>query len=328
MQAMKLKSTEIAATMNTLGSMGTPFLFIIDFEGTEAEIITLNDLPSSGILFQAGTLGNSGANPYPTKPFHFTRIPISEEKYRWAFDVVMDHLQFGNTYLLNLTFPTQLATDLTLPEIFHRSQARFKLLLPDRFVVFSPEIFVRILDGHISSFPMKGTIDADLPDAANRILNDPKERAEHYTIVDLIRNDLGRVATRVRVESFRYIERIETHDKTLLQVSSHISGDLPAGYQNSLGDIFMNLIPAGSISGAPKRKTLEIIRQAESLPRGYFTGVFGVFDGRNLESGVMIRFIEQGPHGLVFRSGGGITAQSDWKSEYREMIQKVYVPFI
>jgi para-aminobenzoate synthetase component 1 len=88
----------------------------------------------------------------------------------------------------------------------------------------------------------------------------------------------------------------------------------------------MGLLPAGSISGAPKRKTVEIIRDAEGEPRGYFTGVFGIFDGINVDSGVMIRYIENTPNGFVYRSGGGITAQSDLVQEYQEAIDKVYAP--
>ncbi len=173
---------------------------------------------------------------------------------------------------------------------------------------------------------MKGTIDAALPNAAERILADAKELAEHVTIVDLLRNDLNRVALQVRVERFRYIEQIQTNRKSLLQVSSEISGLLSADHHNRLGDLFAALLPAGSVSGAPKAETLRIIREAEGTPRGFYTGVFGYFDGEDLESAVMIRFIEHGPDGLLFRSGGGITAFSDPQQEYRELLDKVYLP--
>ena len=93
-------------------------------------------------------------------------------------------------------------------------------MLPGRLVCFSPECFVRITDGVIRSYPMKGTIDAALPDAEARLLEDYKERCEHYTIVDLIRNDLNRIADRVRVERFRYVEKIATLRGEILQTSS------------------------------------------------------------------------------------------------------------
>jgi len=187
---------------------------------------------------------------------------------------------------------------------------------------------VRIDDGKISSFPMKGTIDASMPGAEAAILNNPKETAEHNTIVDLIRNDLSMVASNVQVDRFRYAEKIVTHEKTLLQVSSEISGVLPEGYQADLGNIFRKLLPAGSISGAPKAKTLQIIREAETYSRGFYTGVFGLYNGSTLDSGVMIRFIRNDGSKLTFCSGGGITVNSDPQSEYQELIDKVYVPFI
>jgi para-aminobenzoate synthetase component 1 len=199
-------------------------------------------------------------------------------------------------------------------------------LYENSFLVFSPETFVRIDGGKIFAYPMKGTIDASIPDAGEKILADQKEMAEHVTIVDLLRNDLSRVAENVRVTRFRYVDRIKTIDKDLLQVSSEITGDLPPESANHLGDILVKLLPAGSVSGAPKSKTLEIIRRAEIEPRGYYTGVVGLFDGNVFDSGVMIRFLERAQGELYYRSGGGITVQSAAEKEYQEAIDKVYVP--
>jgi len=100
------------------------------------------------------------------------------------------------------------------------------------------------------------------------------------------------------------------------------------GYASSLGDIIFTLLPAGSVSGAPKKKTTEIIASAEGMTRGYYTGVAGIFDGRDLNSFVMIRFIEKRDDSYFYRSGGGITSFSDPLSEYNEMIDKIYVPVI
>ena len=88
------------------------------------------------------------------------------------------------------------------------------------------------------------------------------------------------------------------------------------------------ILPAGSVTGAPKKKTLEIIKSVEGYSRGYFTGIVGLFDGSQFDSGVMIRFVEQTENGLIFKSGGGITVNSNWENEYQEMIDKVYVPII
>lgn len=199
-------------------------------------------------------------------------------------------------------------------------------MVKDSFTVFSPEIFVRIHQGRICSFPMKGTIDASIPDAAQLLINDPKEAAEHATIVDLIRNDLSMVANQVSVSRYRYIDTLRTNLGSILQTSSEIQGTLPDDYHAHLGDIIFKLLPAGSITGAPKKKTMQIIQEAETYDRGFYTGIMGYFDGENLDSAVMIRFVEQEGEKMYFKSGGGITCQSDVESEYNEMKQKVYVP--
>ncbi len=175
---------------------------------------------------------------------------------------------------------------------------------------------------------MKGTIDAGIQGAEQKLLDDKKELFEHNTIVDLIRNDLSMVSCNVTVTRFRYIDYIHTNRGGLLQMSSEITGDLPANYRERLGEILFALLPAGSVTGAPKKRTVEIILDSESYHRGFYTGVFGFFDGNFLSTAVSIRFIEQTPDGLIYKSGGGITTLSDAKSEYREMIKKIYVPLV
>lgn len=173
---------------------------------------------------------------------------------------------------------------------------------------------------------MKGTMDASIPEAFRLLASDPKEDAEHNTIVDLIRNDLSMVSSKVRVKRFKYIEKIRTHQGELLQMSSEITGELPGEYRRRLGNILFRLLPAGSICGAPKKKTMEIILNTEGYERGFYTGIFGHFDGLNLDSAVAIRYLEKQGEQLVFKSGGGITFQSEADKEYKEMQNKVYVP--
>ncbi len=316
-------------TMNKFGSQRIPFLFVIDFEGIRPMVLPLASAASQQIFFNLR--GNTNANfPIPENPhlLTFMRHPVDLKVYRKAFDIVKKGLEYGDSYLLNLTFATAVEVNRSLPELFLSGKAPYRLLFRDEFVVFSPECFVRISDNTIRSFPMKGTIDAGIPDAAGKLQNDPKEAAEHNTIVDLIRNDLSMVADRVRVERFRYLEEIKTNQKHLLQASSEISGQLLPGWETSIGSLMQTLLPAGSVSGAPKKRTVEIIREAEGSDRGYYTGVFGLFDGQCLDSAVMIRFIEKSDNGLFFRSGGGITVNSNPENEYREMIDKVYVPVV
>ena len=88
------------------------------------------------------------------------------------------------------------------------------------------------------------------------------------------------------------------------------------------------MLPAGSICGAPKSKTVSIIQEVELDPRGYYTGIFGYFDGENLDSAVNIRYLEKKDGQLLYRSGGGITFLSGLESEYKELIEKIYVPVV
>jgi len=314
-----------AATMNRWGQEKVPFLFVVDFEMQQPLLMALHTVDPAVLLYQVQEITNAGEQ-FVSGPVDLEKIPISPHDYQHKFDTVFAHLAYGDSFLTNLTVKTEVKTDRSLRELFYRSRARYKLLFDDRFLVFSPEIFVQIKDKKIYSFPMKGTIDAALPQARERLLADPKEIAEHVTIVDLIRNDLSQVASDVQVSRFRYVEEIQTASKSLLQVSSEVVGILPEDYAGHIGDILVRLLPPGSVSGAPKPKTLEIIREAEQEQRGYYTGVFGVFDGTTLDSGVMIRFIEKQGDRYFYRSGGGITTQSTAASEYQEVIDKVYVP--
>jgi len=313
--------------MDDLGSRGIPFLFIISFDGSEVHVWQRDEVPG-GLRFSVPSL-QQGEMHHTLKecitPFGLS--PVSFGRYSKAFDKVMYHLRRGDTYLINLTMPTAIETALSLQQIYECSSAQYKLLFDDRFVCFSPEIFVRITDGVISSYPMKGTIDASVPEAEEKIIIDAKELAEHNTIVDLIRNDLSMVAGEVRVRRYRYIDRIETNRGPLLQVSSEITGEMTEAASRKIGTLMSRLLPAGSVTGAPKEKTVEIITEAEGYDRGFYTGVFGWFDGKNLDSCVMIRFIEKQGDGLVYKSGGGITALSDVAAEYDELLRKVYVPF-
>ncbi len=318
---------EAIQTINQLGQQRIPFLFIIDYETQKPWVRPLGMLNAEEVLYDINGISNGNLLPASNEPLHFSANPVRKNHYCEAFNLVQKHILHGNSFLLNLTFPSRIETNYSLKEIFYRSKAKYKLWFKDRFVVFSPEIFIRTRGRKISSFPMKGTIDANLPDAEDRLLTSQKEVAEHYTIVDLIRNDLSMVAKKVRVARFQYIDRIKTRQRELLQMSSEITGELPEDYHKHLGDILFTLLPAGSISGAPKAKTLEVIKEAEQYDRGYFTGIFGIFDGENIDSGVMIRFIEKTTDGLFYKSGGGITSQSNCEEEYKELISKIYLPF-
>ena len=297
--------------------------------------------------------------------------PPLYEDYERSFNIVKSNIMAGNSYLTNLTNRVPVSCNLSLEEIFHRAKGKYKLLLRRKrtqaedkahlkeeaqnkahlkeenieenftpFVCFSPETFVRIKGGRIYSYPMKGTLDASLPNAEKLLMEDRKEAAEHATIVDLIRNDLSRVAEDVRVDKYRYIDVLHTNKGNILQTSSEISGRLPEDYPHHLGEILDAQLPAGSITGAPKDKTMQIIQETEGYDRGFYTGIMGIYDQGELNSAVMIRFIEEevfpsktenrmnyeAIRKLYFKAGGGITSKSDCRKEYEEVIQKIYLP--
>lgn len=306
--------------LNFYGEKKEPFFFIVNYDKTDYEVIALKDLPSTiqySLSENRDPISHNTILSTKAEPF---------ESYRKKFYTLEDEILNGNTYLANLTSQTQIDTKLSLQEIYTLANAKFKLLYHDKFVCFSPERFCEIKENTIYTYPMKGTIDAMIPNAEHIILNDSKELAEHTMIVDLLRNDLSIVSKKVRVEKFRYCEYIEAGEKKLIQVSSKISGQLEKNWENKIGDIIVSLLPAGSITGTPKKKTVEILNTIENYKRGYFTGIFGVYDGKRLDSSVIIRYIEKDNENLIYKSGGGITSDSDLHKEYQEMCDKVYIP--
>ena len=315
---------EFAYKLNALGREREPFFFVIDYAAKQFEAFPINALPK-GILYRLDAQSNALKN-FTCKAFSWQKTPPSKAHYCSQINAVIEEIKAGNTYLLNLTAPTNVELSCSLENLFYTANAPFKLCYHEKFVCFSPERFVKIEDNQISTYPMKGTIDASIPNAEHTILNDEKEKAEHVMVVDLLRNDLSMVSREVRVEQFRYVEKIQAGEKELLQVSSKITGRLDENWHENVGDMIAKLLPAGSISGTPKLSSVEIIERIEGYDRGFFTGVFGIYDGQSLDSAVMIRFLEKTKEGHVFKSGGGITLLSDAEKEYDELCDKVYIP--
>ncbi len=312
--------------MNRLAAEKVPFLFILDFELRNPVIKTLKEINPDDILYSFNKFSNSNESKYDFEPGLIEAVKPSADAFKEKFARVQQEIQAGNTYLLNLCFETPVKLMKDLKSIFFMSHAPYKLWMNHQFVVFSPESFVKIHNGLISTYPMKGTLEKTDEDSPAKLLSDIKESAEHATITDLLRNDLARVADKIRVKRYRYIDEIKTQDKIILQVSSEITGMVKPEFMDRPGDLFSEILPAGSVTGAPKEKTVEIIKDTENFQRGYYTGVFGIFDGKNLDSAVMIRFIEERKGEFFYKSGGGITFMSDAKKEYDEIIQKIYVP--
>ncbi len=306
--------------LNKLASSKTPFLFYTSFDASITHVYTLDELEAEDIEF---SFEPKSATQHS---YLLRKYPQDFASYKKGFDEIIEKIRSGETYLLNYTCSTPIETKLSLKEIYDCANAAFKLRIKDDFVCFSPERFIKIKDNTIYTYPMKGTIDASIDNAEAKILASSKEMAEHIMVVDLLRNDLSMVSKEVKVSNFRYIDKIKAGEKELLQVSSEIQGRLENNWKEELGDILQTLLPAGSISGTPKKRTLEIIKDVEEHTREYFTGVFGVFDGECFDSAVMIRFIQKDKDKLIYKSGGGITLESDALQEYQEMLDKIYIP--
>lgn len=321
-----LSQKSIIEKMNLLGKEHKPFLFAVDFEMDNGFVVE-NPFSQQDILFDLNSITNFSSQKNDSLSPSLKAYPKFFEEYDKQFDVVRKGLLRGDSFLTNLTIKTIIDINISLEEIFHRANSKYKLLIRDKFVCFSPECFVKIEDNTISTFPMKGTIDASIENAKEVILSDYKETCEHNTIVDLMRNDLNIIGSNVRVERFRYVDDLKTSRGNILQVSSEVKADLNYDFYPKLGDILFKLLPAGSISGAPKESTVQIIKEAENEKRGFYTGVFGFFDGHNMDSAVIIRYIEKEGNNHYFRSGGGITINSSSMDEYQEAINKIYLPF-
>lgn len=326
--------------MTRLSSEGKRFFFIINYDLTEAMLFDLNrmeegkkgDENEPKLSFDYGFASldqikkSDGYRQH--SPSILARHPEPFEAYDHRFGIVRRALEAGDISLINLTLATPIECDQTIVEIYTNVHAKYKVLIEDRFVCFSPERFIRIdRNGILTSHPMKGTIRADIPNAKEVILNDPKEQAEHATMVESMKGELSKVGSAVSVPRYRYIDEINTVTGGLLQVSSEVRAELPADWRDHLGEIIRKLLPAGSIAGVPKGPAIRVIEEAEQHDRGYYSGISGYFDGNELETSVLIRYIEQNPDGrLIFHSGGGVTIDSNAQREYDEVLAKIYLP--
>ncbi len=258
---------------------------------------------------------------------HVADLEIQRHDYHAKFEQIQKYLNAGDTYQVNFTdriCGVTGSTPLAVYEFLLKQQpVPFAALInrePGAILSFSPELFFHTSQGRITVRPMKGTwargrnIKEDR-EAERRLVLDKKNRSEHVMIVDLLRNDLGRICKfgSIEVENLFHAERY----KTLLQMTSTISGTLRDDLTPS--EVFKSVFPSGSITGAPKRRTMEIIRELERHPRGIYTGAIGYF-GPNGEAcfNVAIRTIELTGKDLRLGVGGGITADSVVDEEYEE----------
>src|ERR1019366_4870192 len=194
----------------------------------------------------------------------------------------------------------------------------------------SPEMLIRVHDGMVSTRPIAGTrprgaTDADDEMLEAEMLRDEKEIAEHIMLVDLGRNDVGRVATpgTVRVERLAHVERF-SH---LMHLVSHVDGELREGLDAF--DAFNALFPAGTLTGAPKVRAMEIIDEFEPVYRGPYGGAVGYFSlSGDADFAITIRTVSLRDGVATVQAGGGVVADSRGAFEYEECLNKASAPLL
>ena len=260
----------------------------------------------------------------------------SRRVYNAALEAIRQHLVAGDTYQVNYTFRLRAALDALPASLYNRlaraQQAPFAAFLDweDHAILsVSPELFFRLKNGRLETRPMKGTRRrgrwlAEDHQMAEDLVQSPKDRAENVMITDMLRNDLGRISVSgsVGVPTLFHAERYPT----LWQLTSTVQSELAAGV--GLVELFAALFPCASVTGAPKVRTMEIIRALERQARGVYTGAIG-FVSPGLEAcfNVAIRTAHLNRMGgwLEYGVGGGITWDSSVDSEYDECFVKARV---
>lgn len=269
-----------------------------------------------------------GNGPVTTTP---VEASLSEEEFTARVEACKEYIAAGDIYQIVLSVLFRGQTNVSPFEVYRA----LRLLNPSPYMFFfdfedlqvvgsSPEALVR-LHGDIASLrPIAGTLPRgeDLAaDIANEqaLLADPKESAEHVMLVDLARNDLGRVARAgtVRVAPYRAIERY-SH---VMHIVSGVQGELADEYDQF--DLFAASFPAGTLVGAPKVRAMQIIEEMETVGRGLYAGTAGYFGlGGDMDQAITIRTLVFSGDQYSFQAGAGIVADSKPASEYREVLAK------
>jgi anthranilate/para-aminobenzoate synthase component I/branched-subunit amino acid aminotransferase/4-amino-4-deoxychorismate lyase len=261
---------------------------------------------------------------------------LGEADYRAAVEATREAIRDGNVYVLNLTRIIEATCDLTAPELLAALARRAPATMAaawfwddgSAIVSASPERFVRVREGTIEIAPVKGTRprgatpEEDAAFVAD-LLGNEKERAEHVMVVDLERNDIGRVCVpgSVRVEPLYEVETTSYCHQAVSRVFGRLRSD--AG---GVGDVLEATFPCGSVTGAPKIAAMRIAGELESGDRGVYTGSLMVAVPGEIDSSVLIRTAEvaSGSQGIALRygTGCGITVDSDAQEEWKESVLK------
>ena len=279
-----------------------------------------------------------------TEPTPLTYKPIalpkswqeltSAEEYKAAIEHIHHHIRQGDTYQVNYT--VQLQQNLTADPfaIYNRlvveQNAHYNAFIQHddvSIISISPELFFKKDGDKLTTRPMKGTTNRGLTSEtdlaqARWLAQDQKNRSENMMIVDLLRNDMNRIS-KIGSEDVKSLCQVEQYS-TVWQMTSTIETQLLTN--RSLCDVFQALFPCGSITGAPKIATMEIIKKVEKQPRGVYCGAIGILvpQGPSIFN-VAIRTLQMEETKAIYGVGGGITWDSNWEDEYEETKQKAAV---
>ena len=256
---------------------------------------------------------------------------LDKHSYIQKIQSLQNEIKEGNTYQGNFTTFLEFQSTLESKSIFklllQRQNTAYKAFLPTPFgeiLSFSPELFFQIRGQEILTKPMKGTMprgESQGEDEANKLFlsQDLKNRSENVMIVDLLRNDLSKIIQKGSLQVPHLFE-IETYP-TLFQMTSSIQGKLIDGI--SLFEVFEALYPCGSITGAPKKSTIEILKGLENKERGVYCGAIGMLYGENATFSIPIRTIYKQENRCLYGVGSGIVWDSKPEEEYAELQTKM-----
>jgi para-aminobenzoate synthetase/4-amino-4-deoxychorismate lyase len=260
------------------------------------------------------------------------KFAIGEDAYAQRITAIHEWIRAGDVYQLNFTAPWHLRVEGSTTELYSRLRtrqpARYGAFIhaqrEHKILSFSPELFFNIDENRrITTRPMKGTARRGRTTREDReraewLKADSKNRSENVMIVDLLRNDLGRVAKfgSVRAEKLFDVERYPT----LWQMTSTVTADLRD--DATCEAIFRALFPCGSVTGAPKVRAMQLIAELEDKPRGVYTGAIGFFSPRRTVFNVAIRTLELNGSTGTMGTGSGVVIDSVAADEYRECLLK------
>ena len=336
-----MRPSPVGALLAWFGIYERSFFFdhetgiFVDGEPPELERLRTERGLVSGREFTHAENAQKVSEALAAAPEITAEFSLTESGYAQRIAAIHDWIRAGDVYQLNFTAPFRVNAPGGVAAHYARLRRRqpvnygaFLHWQPGQYILsFSPELFFRIDHGsdtrRIVTRPMKGTARRGRTTREDReiaewLRNDAKNRSENLMIVDLLRNDLGRLARfgTVRVEELFTVERYPT----LWQMTSTVSGELRP--EVDFHDIFRSLFPSGSITGAPKVRAMQLIAQLEQEPRGVYTGAIGFFSPRQTIFNVAIRTLALSAGEGVFGAGSGVVIDSDPAEEFRECMLK------